>query len=154
MENQDKTTALQENIKRLESFINGMERDCEKMSTDILNKLCKRAIKGMNTLEAKLAGSTDDYPSDFRFFDILCVELETRTYDEINPYLQESVEGILMAEYDKLSSMEKFILDHSECWALMDGENDKIKKKILDVFADARFRHLEVKKIANYLSRI
>jgi hypothetical protein len=133
-----------------ESFINGIERECEEMSKSILEQLCKRAIKKMNKLDSYLAGSTDDYPKNFTFFDILSIELETRTYNEINPHLQDYVEDTLLQEYDDLPRMERFILDHSESWALIDSDDDAIKKKIFESFNYIRIQHLSLKKIENY----
>lgn len=146
----DNTKSQQLIIESYEDFINGIERDCEEMSRKILEQLCKRAIKKMNKLESYLAGSTDDYPSGFTFFDILSLELETRTYDEINPYLQDYVEDTLFQEYEDLPRMERFIIDHSESWAMIDSDYDAIKKKIYESFNNLRMQHLSLKKIENY----
>ncbi len=137
-------------IESYEDFISGIERECEEMSRKILEQLCKRAIKNMNKLKSYLAGSTDDYPPGFTFFDILSIEMETRTYDEINPHLQDYVEEILFQEYEDLPRMERFILDHSECWAMIDCDDEPIKKKIFDAFNRIRIEHLFLKKIENY----
>lgn len=150
MEKQD-LKALYEEIEKLDTFINDINLECEKMSKDILKKLCLRAIKSMNQSEAILAASTDEYPKDFKFFDILCVELETKTYDEISPFLHEYVERCLTDEYDLLPMMERFILDHSECWALMDHDDSVIKEKLFNAFNEERFAHLNLKKIENYM---
>lgn len=144
------TKSQQLKIESYEDFINGIERDCEEMSRKILEQLCKRAIKKMNKLESYLAGSKDDYPPGFTFFDILSLELETRTYDEINPYLQEYVEDTLFQEYEDLPRMERFVLDHSESWAMIDSDDEPVKKKIFDAFNRIRIEHLSLKKIENY----
>ena len=150
MEKQD-LKALYEEIEKLDTFINDINLECEKMSKDILKKLCLDAIKSMNQSEAAFAISSNEYPKDFKFFDILCVELETRTYDEISPYLHEFVERCLKDEYDMLPMMERFILDHSECWALMDHDDSVIKEKLFNAFNEERFAHLNLKKIENYM---
>lgn len=133
-----------------EDFISDIERECEEMSIKILEQLCKRAIKKMNKQDSYLAGSTDGYPSNFTFFDILSIELETKSYDEISPYLRDYVEDTLIQEYDNLPRIERFILDHSECWAMMDEDYDSVKNKIFDAFNRIRMQHLSLKKIENY----
>ena len=74
-------------MKQDKEYIDEVIKECDEMSKDILSRLLKRAVKNMNKLDSYLAGSSDDYPSIFTFFDILTIELETRTYEEINPFL-------------------------------------------------------------------
>lgn len=151
MANQEETKVLQEEVKKLENFIKGISLECENMSDGILDRLCKRVIKNLNQLDPTMASSTDDYPRDFKFFDRLCVELETKSYEDISPFMQETIEEYLMSEYKDLPKMEKFVLDHSECWDLMDSDDSNIREKIFSAFADARSKHLKLKKIENFM---
>ena len=76
-------------------FIYEIENDCNTLSRDIISRLCKRAIKQMNKINSYNAGSTDDYPSSFTFFDILSIELQSKSYEEINTFLSDVVHNSL-----------------------------------------------------------
>jgi len=132
-------------------YIKAIESQCFEMSKDIINRLCKRAIKKMNKLDSYLAGSTDDYPSGFNFFDVLCIELESKSFDEINPCLQEYVEGTVLDEYRNLPKAEKFFVDHCYCREAEDGETEEIEKMVMERFHEMRMQHLDTKKIENYM---
>ncbi len=134
-------------------FVYEFERDCEELSKDIISRLCKRAIKRMNQLDSYLAGSTDDYPASFSFFDILSIELQSKSYDEINPHLQSFVESTLDDEYDMLPPLESFVLDHSECAEHAECDFEAVKRKIYCVFNDMLNKHWETKKIQDFESR-
>jgi hypothetical protein len=49
------------------------------------------------------------------FFDVLSIELQSKSYEEINPFLRDYVEDTLDNEYNHLPPVERFVLDHSEC---------------------------------------
>lgn len=102
-------------IKDLENRLLDIERDCNSFANDILTVVCKRAIRKMNKWNPNLACGHDDYPTNFKFFDILSVELQTYSYCDINPYLEDAVEGALASEYDKLSPQEKFFVRNYNC---------------------------------------
>lgn len=134
-------------------FVYEIERDCDKLSKDIIVRLCKRAIKEMNKQPATLAGSTDDYPARFTFFDILSIELQSKTYAEINPFLEQFVENTLDSEYDKLSPIEQFVLDHSECAGNCECDYQAVKRKIYGAFHEMLNEHWTIAKIQNFLLR-
>jgi hypothetical protein len=74
--------------------------------------------------------------------------LETRTYEEINPFLQDYVEGVVISEYENLPKQERFIVDHSDYFE--ENTND-VENKIIRQFNAFRIEHVNTKKIENYL---
>lgn len=134
-------------------YIFEIERDCDALSRDIISRLCKRAINKMNKLHPTLAGSTDDYPSSFSFFDILSIELQTKSYNEINPHLQDFVEGTLDNEFDNLPLLERFVLEHSECSEHLECDIDAVHNKIYKSFHELLNEHWTRKKIQQFECR-
>lgn len=134
-------------------FVYEIERDCDELSRDIVSRLCKRAIKQMNKVNSYLAGSTDDYPTSFTFFDILSIELQTKCYDEINPFLQDFVENTLDKEYDNLPPLERFILDHSKCAENLGCDIEAVQTKIYEIFHEMLNEHWKTKKIQKFEER-
>lgn len=128
-------------------FIYEIENDCNTLSRDIISRLCKRAIKQMNKINSYNAGSTDDYPSSFTFFDILSIELQSKSYEEINPFLSDFVHNSLDNEYDKLPPLEKFVLNHSECAENLQCDIEAVHSKIYSVFHEMLNKHWATKKI-------
>ena len=97
-------------------YITQLENRCHNMAQRIITRLCKRAMREMNLLEATMAGSTDDYPKDFKFIDILSIELQDRTEEEINPFLEDYIRTQirsrfceLLNEHYELKKIQKFI---------------------------------------------
>jgi hypothetical protein len=130
------------------------ESECQNYAKSIILRICKNAIKVINKQEAKLAGSTDDYPTNFNFFDILSVELQDRSYDEINPYLEDFVENTLDVEYDKISGIEKLVLEYSECSERSECDIEKVKSNIYSQFHIMMNEHYCLRKIQNYIDRL
>jgi len=131
-------------------FVYNLERECDMLSSDIVSRLCKRAIKKMNKQDSYLAGSTNDYPSSFTFFDILSVELQSKSFEEINPFLRDFVEDTLNSEYEKLPSLERFVLDHSEFAEHLECDIEAIHRKIYNSFHEMLNKHWETKKIQSF----
>lgn len=134
-------------------YIYAIERECDQLSRDIVTRLCKRAIKKMNKVDSYLAGSTDDYPSTFTFFDILSIELQIKSYEEINPFLRDFVEGTLDDEYNNLPPLEMFVLDHSECAEHLECDIDAVQNKIYSTFHEMLNKHWGTKKIQRFEER-
>ena len=89
-------------------YITQLENRCHSMAEDIITRLCKRAMRGMNQLEATLIGSTDNYPPKFKFIDILAIELQDRIEEEINPSLEDYIRTTLEEEQNNLSAEEAY----------------------------------------------
>lgn len=139
--------------KELEKLLDEMIRECDEMSKSIIRRLCQRAIRTFNKMERKWMVNifTDDYPASFTFFDKLSIELQTKTYDEISPFLEDYVYDTLEDEYQRLSREEQFIIDHSEYYEMGSGE---ILKKIYAEFNNLYNEHISLKKIENYLLKM
>ena len=135
--------------KALSEIIN----ECDEMSKDIIRRLCERAIRTFNRMEKKWMINifADEYPSNFTFFDKLSIELQTKTYDEISPFLEDYIFDTLENEYERLSREDRFIVDHSDYFDPYSNEViDKIHREFNKLYND----HLSLKKIENYLDRI
>ena len=120
--------------------------ETEKIAEDIIRQLCKKAIDSMNSDYEKsgLSVFPEDYPDDFSFFDKLSIEMETKSYDEINPGLEDYVKGHLDAEYALLSPNERSIVEQSNMdwypWV-----------KVVEIFGKMRWENLETDKIQEFI---
>ena len=136
-------------------FVYEIESDCNQLSQDIISRLCKRAIKEMSKqLPPHIVPIVDGYPAGFSFFDVLSIELQSKFYDEINPFLQDYIETVLDNEYKKLPALERFVLDHSECAEHLRCDDQAIENKIYDTFREMLNEHYGVKKIQDYVCRL
>jgi hypothetical protein len=108
----------------------------------------------MNQQEATLAGSTDDYPNNFTFYDILSIELQDRSYNQINPFLEDFIVSTLENEYDKVKGIEKLVLEYSECSEDSECDIEKVKRNIYEQFHSMLNEHYTIKKIQNYIERL
>ena len=81
-----------------EKLIQEVQDQCEYFAKGIINSLCKRAIRKINSWNIHIG--TDDYPSSFNFFNILSIEYQSKCYDEISPCLEDAIEGVLDNEYE------------------------------------------------------
>lgn len=131
-----------------DKLIKEIQRQCEYFARDIITRLCKRAIRKMNSWDNNIG--TDDYPSSFKFFDILSIERQSKCYDEISPYLQDAVEGALDNEYDNLSPQERFFVDYSQCYCDNGYNLGSIRLRIYNRFNDLINEHWQTKKISNF----
>ena len=135
-------------------FICQFESECQSYANDIILRICKKAIRVMNQQEATLAGSTDDYPNNFTFYDILSIELQDRSYNEINPFLEDFIVSTLENEYDKVKGIEKLVLEYSECTENSECDINKVKRNIYEQFHTMLNEHYSIKKIQNYIERL
>ncbi len=138
----------------LTNFVYKINRECEALSHDIIVNICKRAIRKMNKQEkvfpARFFSISDDFPKHFSFFDILSVEIQSKYYDEINPHLQDYIENVIEDEYNSLSAIEKFVLDHSECTEKRECDFHAVQNKLFKAFNDILNEHWQIKKIQNF----
>ena len=131
-----------------EKLIQEVQDQCEYFAKGIINSLCKRAIRKINSWNIHIG--TDDYPSSFNFFNILSIEYQSKCYDEISPCLEDAIEGVLDNEYEKLLPQERFFVDYSQCYYDNEFDSESIKRKIYDRFYEILNEHWESKKIANF----
>ena len=98
-----------------EELIDYIEKECKPLSIGIIDRLCKRAMRIMNSNLGFIIG--DDYPKTFTFFDFLACEIQSKTYDEIffpGRLLEDYIEETLDNEYEKLPYIEKLVLSYSD----------------------------------------
>ena len=120
--------------------------EVEKIAEGIIRQLCKKAIDSMNRdyEKSEMSVFPEDYPNDFSFFDKLSIEMETKSYDEIHPGLEDYVKGYLEAEYALLSPTDKSIIEQSDmdCYPWM---------KVVEIFGKMRWENLETDKIRQFV---
>lgn len=129
-------------------LIKEIQEQCEYFARDIITRLCKRAIRKMNSWDANIG--TDDYPASFNFFDVLSIECQSKCYDEIRPYLQDAVEGALDNEYESLSPQERFFIDYIQCYYDNGYNSESIHQLIYNRFNELLNEHWQTKKISNF----
>lgn len=134
----------------LENRLRCIESYCNTYAKDILATVCKRAIRKLNVLEPSLACGHDDYPSNFKFFDILSIELQTYSYCDINPYLESTVEGTLLNEYEKLTPQEKFFVENCNCSYSEILDETEVLEMLREHFNKLYNEHWQLKKIQDF----
>ena len=131
-----------------EQILEDIQDQCELFAGDIITRLCKRAIRKMNSWDVKIG--TDDYPASFKFFDILSIEYQSKTYDEISPFLEDAIDGALAYEYENLSPRDRFFVDYSRCYYDNGYDPLSIEQLIHNRFNELLNEHWETKKISNF----
>lgn len=134
-------------------YITQLESKCHNMAEHIITRLCKRAMRGMNQLEATLVSSTDGYPKNFKFIDILSIELQGRIEEEINPFLEDYVWTKLEEEQNNLSAEERFVLEQAYLDYNYEVDDAEITRQIRSRFYELVNEHYELKKIQNFIER-
>lgn len=113
----DEVEHLKEQLDKAEKFISQIEENCSYLVDEIIDTVCKNAIKRMNSKMEKFR-LCDDYPQSFTFFDQLSVLHQSRDYDEIffpNGVLEDYLENTLDLELDNIPLKDKIILWYSDC---------------------------------------
>lgn len=133
-----------------ELLVKEIQSGCQEFSDKIITKVCKRAIKTINSWGRNCMDFGEDYPTKFTVFDVLSVELQSKCYEELNPFLRDAIYGALENQYDSLSSLESFILDYSECYDNKGVDRDAIQSTILKKFNELINEHYQLKKIQDF----
>lgn len=133
---------------KYEQIIEEIQDQCEFFARNITTRLCKRAIHKMNSWKVKIG--TDDYPASFNFFDILSIEHQSKSFDEISPLLQDAIDGALNYEYENLSPQERFFVDYSRCYYDNGYDPLSIEQLIHNRFNELLNEHWGTKKISNF----
>lgn len=149
--------SLQKEVENRDKFIREFEEDCIKLSCRIPEKVCKRAIRRMNS-ELKTISLCDDLPSRFTFFDSLSILLQSNNIDDLgfpNGMLSEYIENVLEDEFEKLEPLEKLVMYYSDCECDSFGEytTNNIVEELYNYFIDMVDTHIKCVKIENYLSK-
>lgn len=133
---------------KYERIIEDIQDQCELFARSITTRLCKRAIRKMKSWNVKIG--TDDYPASFNFFDILSIEYQSKSYDEISPLLQDAIDGALDYEYENLLPQERFFVDYSRCYYDNGYDPLSIEQLIHSRFNELLNEHWKTKKISNF----
>lgn len=134
-------------------YITQLEDRCHSMAEHIITRLCKKAMRGMNQLEATLVSSTDGYPKNFKFIDILSIELQNKIEEEINPSLEDYIRTTLEEEQNNLSAEERFVLEQAYLDYNYEVDDAEITRQIRSRFYELVNEHYELKKIQNFIER-
>lgn len=129
---------------KLIDFIEDLGDRCYHMADEIKTRICRKAIRTMNNWkdDMTIEGYTvhwkgkdifcdDDYPNDFSFFDILSIQIQSHSYEEINPYLEESIDAVLANELTKVIPSERLVLDYSLLHEVDDYEDVHDESKLI-----------------------
>lgn len=138
-----------------ELLLQEIQDQCSRFADELITLVCKRAKKTINSWGAYIFLNEDDYPSRFTNYDILACEHQTKYWDEINPFLEDAIEGALSTAYESLSPKEKFFIEYSECYyntRFLDST--EINKLIFDRFVEMLNEHWKnSKKIQEFEER-
>lgn len=99
-----------------EHLLQEIQDQCSHFAEELIELVCKRIKKIINSWPAYVIPGADDYPNKFTTFDILCCEHQTKYWHEISPFLEDAIEGAISKAYDSLSSKDKFFIEYSECY--------------------------------------
>lgn len=98
-----------------EELINSIERECYSLAQEIIDKVCRRAMREMNSRLGLII--SDDYPNLFRFIDYLACEIQSKTYNEIffpGHLLENYIVETLDKEYNNFTVIEKTVLSYAD----------------------------------------
>lgn len=136
-----------------ERLVQEIQSGCQGLADEIITKICKRAIKTINLWARNYIGFGEDYPTKFTVFDVLSVELQSKYYEELNPFIRDAIAGALENQYDSLSSQESFILDYSECFDNNGIDKEAIQNRIFEKFNELLNEHYQLRKIQDFEER-
>lgn len=133
-----------------EQLVQEIQSGCQEFADEIITKICKRAIKTINLWGRNYIGFGEDYPIKFTVFDVLSIELQSKYYEELSPFIRDAIAGALENQYDSLSSQESFILDYSECFDNNGIDKESIQNRILEKFNELLNEHYQLRKIQDF----
>lgn len=136
-----------------ELLVQEIQSGCREFSDEIITKICKRAIKTINSWGPNIIDFGEDYPTKFTVFDVLSIELQSKCYEDLNPFIRDAVDGALENQYDSLSPLESFILDYSECFDHNGFDKEAIQSKIHEKFNELLNEHYQLRKIQDFEER-
>ena len=145
-------------------FVCELENRCDSLSEGIIEMVCKRSIKRMNNWKGDLTWGKykihwtgkdslmdGDFPKNFTFFDILSIQIQNYSYDEINPHLEDAIKGVLEYEYRELDELQRLVLDYSVCSEDFECNFFGLVDKIFKCFHEMLNEHwYKTKKITNF----
>lgn len=121
-----------------------IQDQCSHFAEELITLVCKRAKREINSWGNYAFTNSDDYPNVFTNYDILACEHQSKTWDEINPFLEDAIDGAISKAYDSLSQKDKFFIEYSDCY-YKTGFLDSIEidNLLLDRFVELLNEHWE-----------
>ncbi len=149
---------LNKRILELEDFILDVEETFTEFSNEIIDKVCKRAIKRMNK-EMDNFVLSDDFPVNFTFFDGLSILYCSRSFDEMgypNDMLEDYITAKLECEIDRLPRIEKLALYYSSCYESFVNHNyyNDASCRAESRFKELLDEHTSLVKIQKFLDKL
>lgn len=130
---------------KLIDFVEFLGERCSYTASKLKTRICRRAIRTINSWKGDMTikGHTvhwsikdclrdGDYPHNFNFIDILSIQIQEYTYEEINPYLKDCIKAVLSNELTKVSASERVVLDYSVLPELDDYDEVYDEDKLID----------------------
>ena len=99
-----------------ENLLHEIQDQCSHFSDESITLVVKRTIRIINSWPVFVLPNADDYPNTFTTFDILSCECQSKSWEEISPFLEDAIERSIASAYDSLSQKEKFFIEYSECF--------------------------------------
>lgn len=125
---------------------------CSDFTKEILAIFRKKVKRIINSWPVVAFSCADDYPNNFKNFDIIAVEYQSKSWDEISPSLEYALKGVVETAWDEFSDKDKFFLLYSECYYnTRCHDSQEIDKLLWIEFIDSLNEHYESsKKIENF----
>lgn len=141
---------LKGQLKKADKFISQIENECHPFVEEIVDSVCEKVVKRMNT-ELRQISLCDDFPQEFTFFDQLSVLHQSRDYDEIffpNGCLEDYIGNSIEFEINKLPRKDKIILWYSDCHSEFGNEYEVFDARYI---CTQRFKDFENKRYEELL---
>lgn len=133
-----------------QQLIEKIEKECEELSAEIISKSVKRIFRGLNSMGAETL--SEDYPTRFTFVDVLSIECQTKSWEEIHPALHETIWNYIDSEIQELPKYESLTLRLTSVYEYGDNDVTYITNKLYEAFCDALNDHYEkTKKIQRFV---
>lgn len=131
-----------------------LEKQAGYLYSDILSKVCRRAIAVMNKKLRHPSLSGGDFPYNFTFFDQFSVLIQSISMDEMgypSGMLEDYISDVLEKEGDRVSDSESFVISY--CLHPSEDERCEFQSDLMKRFLDMANDHYSLKKIQSYLER-
>ncbi len=133
-------------------IIEKIEKECDKLSKTIIANAIKRIFRDLNKLEASML--SENYPENFGFVDVLSIESQTKSYEEIEPNLQDTIRNYVDSVYGNMPACERMILDLTNVYEYANQECTDVLDKLWSAFGGALNDHYEnSKKIQMFVAK-
>lgn len=99
-----------------ENLLHEIQDQCSHFADELITLVAKRIMRIINSWPVFLLPNADDYPNTFNTFDILSCEYQSKSWEEISPFLEDAIERSITSAYDSLNQKERFFIEYSECF--------------------------------------